>query len=36
VVERVSDDGVVTTEAVSAVAFAMRGESAFSLVLRTA
>ena len=36
VVERVGDDGVVTTEPVAAVAFAMRGEGAFSLVLRTA
>jgi hypothetical protein len=34
VVERPSGDGV-TTEPVTAVAFAMRGEGVFSLVLRT-
>ncbi len=36
VVERVGADGSVTTEPVAAVAFAMRGEGVFSLVLRTA
>jgi hypothetical protein len=35
VVERTSTDGKVTTEPVTAVAFAMRGEGAFSLILRT-
>lgn len=35
VVERASTDGGVTPEPVTAVAFAMRGEGAFSLVLRT-
>lgn len=35
VVERASADGGVATEPVTAVAFAMRGEGVFSLVLRT-
>jgi hypothetical protein len=35
VVERPDADGGVSTEAVAAVAFAMRGEGVFSLVLRT-
>ncbi len=35
VVERVAAGGGTDTEAVTAVAFAMRGEGVFSLVLRT-
>lgn len=35
VVERAAADGGVSSEAVTAVAFAMRGEGVFSLVLRT-
>lgn len=35
VVERSAPDGGASTEAVTAVAFAMRGEGVFSLVLRT-
>jgi hypothetical protein len=36
VVERLGHEGGVATEPVAAVAFAMRGEGVFSLVLRTA